>query len=162
MVILKVKRDTYGGEDYLKNMCCYPYKKKLVHICGYGVDPNPEFAYHQMMAVKRRFGKTSGNPLMHFMVSFDKSVTDPKTAISFSRTIALFFFDAYQTLWAVHEKKRSNSIFHAHIIVNSVSYRNGKMFHSGRKEMDIFKEYISEMTGQKCDMHFEKTPKKTR
>ena len=73
MVTVKLIRNTYGGEDYLAHLCPYVRNgEKAVYLEGNGVSPyHADAAYDQMMAVKRYFGKTSGNPLAHFVVSFD-------------------------------------------------------------------------------------------
>ena len=71
MEILKVIRHTDGGENFLKNAINYDFKEKteedekLIETVGYGVNgTNPEYAYNQMYAVKKYFGKTEDNPLM--------------------------------------------------------------------------------------------------
>lgn len=39
MVVIKVKRDTCGGEKYLKNAVNYASDGRVVEMRGYGVDP---------------------------------------------------------------------------------------------------------------------------
>ena len=39
MVVIKVNRDTCGGEKYLKNAVNYVGDGRAVEVRGYGVDP---------------------------------------------------------------------------------------------------------------------------
>lgn len=124
MVVVKVKRTTAGGQLYLKNACGYVENlERSVGIGGYGADPyNPQNAFRQMMTVKEYYTKTSGNPLMHIVVSFDGNVPDAGTACAFAPQIATYFYGRYQTVWYVHGKDRGCSHYYVHILINSVSY----------------------------------------
>ena len=82
MEILTQKRITNNGEGagYFRHCINYTYKEKLepgeslVQTKGYGVcDTNPDHTYDQMYAVKEYYGKTGDNPVMHFVVSYDKN-----------------------------------------------------------------------------------------
>ena len=145
MVHVKVKRNIDDGVHYLKESCKYVLKKpETVSFGGYGVTPyDPDIAYNQMMSVKKYFGKTSGNPLIHIIVSYENSVKTIIGAIDISRLIVMYFCSRYQLLWAVHHKERGCSKYHLHIVINSVSYLDGKMFHSGIQEMNEFAEHVS-------------------
>ena len=89
MVIVKIKRDISGENRYLKNAVRYVHDKKGVppiFLSGNGVDyTSAQKAFDQMYAVKQYFGKTSGNPLVHFMICFDKSVTTADIATRLPR-----------------------------------------------------------------------------
>ncbi|MBR0484087.1 MAG: relaxase/mobilization nuclease domain-containing protein [Oscillospiraceae bacterium] len=148
MVRVKVKRNTSGGIDYLEKACNYVKNdEKLIYIYGHGVDPyHTGYAYEQMLAVRRYYGKISGNPLIHFIISFEGDVEDKLTAWNHGHRIASYFDGTYQTIWCIHQKKRGFSRFHMHIIVNSVSYTTGKMFVSGVEEMKRFQEHIERVT----------------
>ena len=73
----------------------------------------------------------------------------------FSRSIAMYFSDRYQIVYGIHKKPCSKknggcaSIYHAHFVMNSVSYIDGKMFSGNRSEMYDFLEYIKKVTGDK-------------
>lgn len=156
MVKIKVKRDTYGGTQYLYNACHYVEDwERIVTIGGFGVDPyDLKKTFHQMMCVREYFGKVSGNPLMHFIVSFDECVHKDKGACILGDRIASYFKMDYQTLWCVHAKKRSYSRYHVHIVINSVSYINGKMYNSSRDVISEFCKYVMRVTGVECRYYF--------
>ena len=59
--------------------------------------------------------------------------------------------DRYQVIWCVHHKKEkkngkhSASLFHAHIMINSVSYADGKMYSGNMSEIYKFREHIKKL-----------------
>ena len=159
MDILTQKRitDNGDGKGYFRNCIDYLYKEKpepgeeLVLIRSFGVSCyHPKHTYDQMLAVKKYFGKTGDNPVMHFVVSFDNSVQDADTACGYLYRIALRFAEDYQVIYAVHKEDQDGSKYHGHIIVNTVNYKNGKLYHSGWKELGDLAMYIHEITGNYC------------
>lgn len=72
-----------------------------------------------------------------------------------SRSIASYFSDKFQVVWCIHKKLCSKkyggcaSVYHAHFVMNSVSYINGKMFGGSNSEIYAFLEYIKKVTGDK-------------
>ena len=66
-------RNTFGGCSYLQKALNYTRDTRAVGGGAYGVDMvDPAVAYQQMMYTKRYFNKTSGNPLIHLIVSYSK------------------------------------------------------------------------------------------
>ena len=160
MDILTQKRITDNGEGkgYFKNSVNYVYKEKtepgeaLIQTKGYNVsDHSPEMTYEQMYAVKDYYGKTGDNPVMNFVISFDKnSVNDAETACEYVEKVAGLFTDDYQVITAVHEENQGNSMYHGHIVVNTVNMNNGKLYHSGKKELTELAMDIKDITGNYC------------
>jgi hypothetical protein len=157
MVILKIKRDTQGGLPYLRNAISYlEDDEKSLFTGGFGVTTAPiEETYRQMVAVRKYFGKVSGNPLIHFIISFDEKVQTADRAALLADQLILYFCNHYQVLWCVHFKQRGCSSFHVHIIINSVSYTNGKMYHSSAAEIEAFKQYAEFVLNTKVRWMFE-------
>lgn len=166
MDILTQKRitDNGNGRGYFRNCVGYGYKGKLepsealIQTKGYGVcDTNPDHTYDQMQAVKRYYGKTGDNPVMHFVVSYDKkNVTDPDTACEYTEQIAGFFKDKYQMITAVHKEDQGNSLYHAHIVMNTVDVNTGKLYHSGRRELTALAMKVHDVTGNYCKTEIKK------
>ena len=154
MVVIKVKRDTDAGLNYLKNACLYlENDEKSLFTGGCGIDPDK--AYEHMLKVRKYFGKTSGNPLIHFIVSFDETVVTVDTAILLAERLTNFYCNQYQILWCVHFKQRGCSNFHVHFIINSVSFINGMMFHSSASEISRFANYAEIVLNRKVKWFFE-------
>lgn len=170
MDILTQKRitDNGNGRGYFRNCVGYGYKEKLepsealIQTKGYGVcDTNPDHTYDQMQAVKRYYGKTGDNPVMHIVVSYDKkNVTDPDTACEYTEQIAGFFKDKYQMITAVHKEDQGNSLYHAHIVMNTVDVNIGKLYHSGRKELAELAIAVHDVTGNYCKPQIKKPGEK--
>ena len=149
MAIIKVKKDFSGGLKYLKNVCSYIYDQKYaVGLGGNGVNPyHPDICYEQMLAVKKYYAKTTTNPLIHVIISYNiKETPDIQTAVYYTRQIAEYFRKGYQTLYCTHNADHDHSWFHGHILVNSVSFMDGKMFSTGSEEMKQFQKWVESIT----------------
>ena len=161
MVNIKLIRNTYGGMEYLQKACNYVINEhNPVFVGGLGVDyRNADTAYIQMVAVKKYFGKLTCNPLIHFVVSFDLSVQDEDVAVTYAKGIVLFFYKRNQVLFAVHHKVCDNSLYHVHILVNSVSLINGLLIHSSPMILNAFCKHVEYVTGLKPHSHFDNKAK---
>lgn len=53
-------------------------------------------------------------------------------------------------------KEHGKSHFHVHLILNSVSYVNGKMFHGDIGEINAYSKYVSKLTKKKVWFEFER------
>lgn len=145
-----VKND--AGKEYLKNAVNYIVDN--TDACFYsGINICPERAYKQMRSVKKYFVKTSGNQLVHFVVCFNKDVIQLSTAVEYARKIAEYYKSRYQILYAVHQELRcaesgyGKSLYHVHIVMNSVSFVDGKMFADNKKDIGRFMKHILKVTG---------------
>jgi len=167
MDILTQKRITDNGEGagYFRNCIDYVYKKKpdpgeaLIETKGYGVcDTNADHTFEQMAAVKDYYGKTGDNPVMHWILSFDKkTVQDADIACKYTEEVVSFFDDNYQVITGVHQEDQGGSLYHAHIVLNSVDVNTGKLYHSGRKELSELSKHIYGITGNYCKTEIKKS-----
>ena len=164
MVIFKIVRHSNGGQQYMENMLKYILDDRRLDIgfngiSGYGTNQDIiHKAMEEMLFVKKYFGKVSGNPLIQFIVSYDSNVGNAIIASSITEKIARFLADSYQYIWVVHYKPREEesgmyACYHAHIVINSVSYTNGKMYSGGPEETRPFAQYIANITG--ANVHIE-------
>lgn len=130
------------------------------HNCG--VDT----ALQEMIATKRKYGKTDKRQGYHFIISFKKQEVRPETAMEITqRFVGKYFGDDFQCLYATHDNTEH---VHSHILFNSVSWRTGKKYRYEKgdwaKEIqpivnDLCKEYG--LTIQDIEVGTEeKTPKK--
>lgn len=159
MVYVKLIRNTYGGLQYLHNICLYPARRdkmareEVCGIGGFGINYlDPEAAYHQMFLIKAFYGKECSNPLIHYIVSYDSNVKDAGQACKATKQIAAYFKDKYQVLWGVHHVPHGCSDYHAHIILNSVSFVDGLMYHSDLGEIKRFCRCVEKVTGTKVKL----------
>lgn len=158
MGVFKVIRNTNDGLVYMHNALNYVTYGHTDYDKRYSLNTDIDNAYEQFLAVKRYFYKTSGNPVFHFVVVYNAKTTwgdNIEKAESLSRSIATYFSDKFQVVWCIHKKPYSKkyggcaSVYHAHFVMNSVSYINGKMFGGSNSEIYAFLDYIKKVTGDK-------------
>ena len=111
MVLVKVIRNTQDDSGYIFRLCRYIVNEEFfVYSYGYGVDcKDPAVVYEQMMRVRHYYGKTSGNSLIHYVVSFDDCVQDLNSAIKMTNRIVYFLKDRHQIFYGIHAKSRGPS-----------------------------------------------------
>lgn len=87
-----------------------------------------ETAYAEMQVTKRRFGKLGGVVGYHFIQSFAPGEVTPEQAHAIGVAFAQGLFgDRYEVVIGTHLDKAH---LHNHVVVNSVSFVDGKKYHS--------------------------------
>lgn len=87
-----------------------------------------ETAYAEMQVTKRRFGKLGGVVGYHFIQSFAPGEVTPEQAHTIGVVFARRLFgDRYEVVIGTHLDKAH---LHNHVVVNSVSFVDGKKYHS--------------------------------
>ena len=87
-----------------------------------------ETAYAEMQATKQRFGKLGGVVGYHFIQSFAPGEVTPEQAHAIGVAFAQRLFgDRYEVVVGTHLDKAH---LHNHVVVNSVSFVDGKKYHS--------------------------------
>ena len=98
-----------------------------------GVNCSPQTAYEEMKNTKQLHGKTGGRLYYHLVQSFPKGY-DIKPELA--HQIALEFteraFKDYECVVATHIDREH---IHSHIVFNSVSFQNGRKFHSNLNDV---------------------------
>ena len=151
MNVLKIITKPNADKGYLKNAIDYVVDGHSDMVGGFNICP--ECALEQMRIVKKYYGKTCGNQLVHFVISFDRNVYTAAYADKLARKIEKYYADRYQLVYAVHTKERTNddgyekNILHVHMVMNSVSFMDGSEYPDDVKEGKKFAKHIAEMTG---------------
>lgn len=110
-----------------------------------GKDCVPESSYDEMMSVKNMYGKTTGNNYFHVMQSFSpKDDLDYQKAHEIGVKFAEYFKN-YQVVIATH-KDRDH--IHNHLVINSVSFEDGKKVHMTKKDVEDLKEYSNKLCAE--------------
>lgn len=87
-----------------------------------------ETAYAEMQATKSRFGKKGGVVGYHFIQSFAPSEVTPEQAHAIGVAFAQRLFgERYEVVVGTHLDRAH---LHNHVVVNSVSFVDGKKYHS--------------------------------
>lgn len=90
-------------------------------------------AYHEMMTTKRRFQKTDGRMFYQFVQSFDpaEEVT-PQEVHAIGLELAQKLFPEFEVVVATHVDADH---LHSHLIVNSVSWKDGRKLHQNAADL---------------------------
>ena len=95
-----------------------------------GINCSVEFARDQFDTVKMRFGKYDGNVAYHAYQSFKEGEITPDEAHAIGVQLAKELWgDRFQMVVATHVNTKC---VHNHIVINSVSFRDGMKFHDCR------------------------------
>lgn len=98
-----------------------------------GVNCLPSTARDEMLAVKKRFGKTDGVIAYHGYQSFAPGEATPELAHEIGVKLAQRLWgERYQVLVATHLDKANH--LHSHFVVNSVSFVDGIKYHRTEKD----------------------------
>lgn len=88
-------------------------------------------AYKEMMFTKEKWEKKDGVQGYHIIQSFKPGEVTPEQAHAIGMEFAQKLFgDRYEAVVATHLNKRH---YHNHIVINSVSFVDGKKYHSNQK-----------------------------
>lgn len=122
--------DTKRPENVLNAVLDYAQRgtateqKKLVS----GINCDPNNAIKEMMKAKNDFGKTGGTVAYHGYQSFSQGEVDAETAHLIGCQLAEELWgNRYQVVVATHIDKESH--IHNHLVLNTVSFVDGKKFH---------------------------------
>lgn len=90
-------------------------------------------AYHEMMTTKRQFQKTDGRMFFQFVQSFDpaENVT-PQEVHAIGLELAQRLFPGFEVVVATHVDADH---LHNHLIVNSVSWKDGHKLHQNAADL---------------------------
>lgn len=141
-VISILSNGSTQGHKPLKNVLDYCMQEAKTMNDGHklvsGLDCLPETAYSDMMATKKRFGKTDGREYYHILQSFapDELIT-PEEAHKIAFEYAQEQFKGYELIVATHVDRDH---IHSHIVLNSVSHIDGKKYHSDKNNIPRLRE----------------------
>ena len=139
MAIVKAK----AGKGSLSDVFNYVLdKEKTDDTLISSKDCMAETAQKEFELTKHRFGKTDGRTYFHIVQSFspEDDIT-PYEANNIGLEFAEFF-EGYQVLVVTHTNREH---LHNHIIVNSVSFEDGKKLHMEKADLQALKEYSNKV-----------------
>lgn len=141
-VISILSNGSTQGHKPLKNVLDYCMQEAKTLNDGHklvsGIDCLPETAYSDMMATKKRFGKTGGREYYHILQSFaPNELITPEEAHRIACEYAQEQFKGYELIVATHVDRDH---IHSHIVLNSVSHIDGKKYHSDKNNIPRLRE----------------------
>ena len=143
MPVLIMMNKPYNDGEALETVVHYVLRAGSGYCGGYGVDLN--YPVQQMQQVKDLWGKDHGRRVRHFILSFKRSESigyDQAMKLGFE--ICRYYAD-YQSVYGLHY---DTGHLHLHFAVNTVSYRDGKMYAGGVSDWYSLRGYIQGLMPQ--------------
>ena len=104
--------------DYVMN----PEKTRDGRLIG-GINCQPDNAFEQMKATKRKFGKIDKRQGYHIILSFKEGEIDSDKAYEITRRfVEEYLGKEYEAVFCVHD---NTDHIHSHTVFNSVSFVDG-------------------------------------
>ena len=123
------------------------------------INCNKRCARDEFATVKKRFGKEGGIVAFHAYQSFAPGEVNPSEAHSIGVELARRLWgDRFQIVIATHV---NTAAVHNHLVINSVSFRDGKRFHGCRETTGMLRE-MSDRICQEHGLSVIKNPKGQR
>ena len=110
-----------------------------------GVDCPVEYAKSQMKATRELWGKTDGIQAHHIIQSFKPGEVTSEMANQIGQDLAKEMAKGYEAVVYTHTDKGH---IHNHIVINAVSYEDGRKYHAHGKE-ELYK--IREASDRLCE-----------
>ena len=152
------KTQTAGG---MKNVLNYVSRKEKTvsedKRFVTGVNCSPETALDEMTATKNLYHKPDGRLYYHLVQSFPSGYEiEPELAHKIAVELAEKAFGKYEVVVATHIDREH---IHSHFVFNSVSFEDGKKYHSNKESVDKLMKLSDEICRQ-YGVHVLDAPKK--
>lgn len=152
------KTQTAGG---MKNVLNYVSRKEKTvsedKRFVTGVNCSPETALDEMTATKNLYHKTDGRLYYHLVQSFPSGYDIvPKLAHRIAVELAEKAFNKYEVVVATHIDREH---IHSHLVLNSVSFEDGKKYHSNKESVEQLMKLSDEIC-RRYGVHVLDAPKK--
>jgi len=152
------KTQTAGG---MKNVLNYVSRKEKTvsedKRFVTGVNCSPETALDEMTATKNLYHKNDGRLYYHLVQSFPSGYEiEPELAHKIAVELAEKAFNKYEVVVATHIDREH---IHSHLVMNSVSFEDGKKYHSNKESVEQLMKLSDEICRQ-YGVHVLDAPKK--
>ena len=141
------KNQSTGG---LKKLLGYVSREKKTRLedrrLVSGVNCSPDNAYNEMMLTKQMHRKTGGRLYYHLVQSFPKGYEiSPELAHKIAVELAQKALNKYECVVATHIDREH---IHSHIVFNSVSFEDGRKYHSDNNSLHELMKVSDEICRQ--------------
>ena len=152
------KTQTAGG---MKKVLAYVSRKEKIQTEDKrfvtGVNCSPETALDEMTATKNVYHKPDGRLYYHLVQSFPNGYEiEPELAHKIAVELAEKAFNNYEVVVATHIDREH---IHSHFVFNSVSFEDGKKYHSNKETVEELMKLSDEIC-QRYGVHVLDAPKK--
>ncbi len=103
-------------------------------------------AFEQMKSTKQKFNKVDKRQAYHIILSFKAGEVDADTVFELAeKFVKEYLGDKFEAVFAVHDNTDHP---HAHIVFNSVSFKDGSKYHYRKGDWE---RYIQPITNRLCE-----------
>ena len=156
MAIIKAVKGNGKSKGSVKAVADY-VGKKAYDTFGINCSQDYKEIPKQFDETKEYFGKNGGRLYKHYIQSFAPNEVKKEDVIEIAKKWAERIFKGYEVFIAVHNDKKH---LHAHFVVNSVSFENGKKLHESKKDLQEKKRINDEIClGYGIENKFSPKPK---
>lgn len=141
MAIIKVVKSSGKSKGSIKAVTDY-VGKKAYDTFGINCSQDYKEIPKQFDETKEYFEKNGGRLYKHYVQSFAPNEVKKEDVIEIAKKWAERVFKGYEVFIAVHNDKKH---LHAHFVVNSVSFENGKKLHESKKDLQEKKRINDEI-----------------
>lgn len=116
-------------------------KKEKNDTLFFGINcaDNAEIAAYQMQKTKEFYNKTDGRQYKHYVLSFASNEISIESAKIYAKEFGeQCFGERFEVAVGIHVNSEGGKI-HAHFVVNSVSFVDGKKLHFSKEDLENFK-----------------------
>lgn len=131
MAIIKVVKSSGKSKGSVKAVADY-VGKKAYDTFGINCSQDYKEIPKQFDETKEYFGKNEGRLYKHYIQSFAPNEVKKEDVIEIAKKWAGQVFKGYEVFIATHDDKNH---LHAHFVVNSVSFENGKKLHESKNDL---------------------------
>lgn len=138
MAIIKAVKNSHSEIRQIINYVTKKEKTIGKKLCS-GFNCNIDTATQEMQTTKKLYGKLKGRAYKHFVQSFppDENIT-PEQAHQIAREFVeqCPLFADFELVYTTHVDKEH---IHSHIVLNSVSFKDGHKFQMSKKDLNDMK-----------------------
>lgn len=123
------------------NYAAKDMKKEKDNTLFFGINcaDNPGITAYQMNKTKEYYGKLDGRQYKHYVLSFAAGEISKNAAKTYAKELAeQCFGNRFEVAVGIHVNSAGGKI-HAHFVVNSVSFVDGRKLHFSKSDLDNFK-----------------------
>ena len=131
MAIIKVVKSSGKSKDSIKAVADY-VGKKAYDTFGINCSQDYKEIPKQFDETKEYFGKNGGRLYKHYIQSFAPNEVKKEDIIEIAKKWAGQVFKGYEVFIATHDDKNH---LHAHFVINSVSFENGRKLHESKNDL---------------------------
>lgn len=144
MANFKLVDKKYMTQEDALNLLNYIIRKSYRYEASRMIVAEEEVIWAQMNYYKKYYGKTDGNQINHYILSFDTQYYERdielSTIVQCANMLAFKFYE-YQPVWGLH---RDSTHYHIHLATNTINIEDGKRFHMNQWEFQRFLRDLAE------------------